>query len=85
MAREILAYSDFRAGKIPQALAQYKRLSTEKNLPDSLHQRAAAMTTYLSAGGGQNYGSVPVPPAPKTPAPAATPSTAPTPQGPQKK
>ncbi|HSM95079.1 MAG TPA: tetratricopeptide repeat protein, partial [Rhizomicrobium sp.] len=47
MAREILAYSDFRAGKIPQALAQYKRLSTEKNLPDSLHQRAAAMTTYL--------------------------------------
>jgi len=81
MAREILAYSDFRTGKISQALAEYKRLSAEKNLPESLHQRSAAMATYLSAGGGQNYGSVPVPPAPK----AAAPSTAPTPQGPQKK
>ncbi|HEY2033053.1 MAG TPA: tetratricopeptide repeat protein [Rhizomicrobium sp.] len=85
MAREILAYSDFRNGKIPQALAEYKKLSAEKNLPDTLHQRAAAMTTYLSAGGGQNYGSVPVPPEPKAAAPAAAPSTAPTPQGQQKK
>lgn len=85
MAREILAYSDFRSGKIPQALAEYKKLSVEKGLPEALRQRTAAMATYLSAGGGQNYGSVPVPPAPKPAAPAAAPSTAPTPQGPQKK
>ncbi|HEY7978213.1 MAG TPA: tetratricopeptide repeat protein [Rhizomicrobium sp.] len=84
MAREILAYSDFHNGKTTQALAEYKKLAAEKNLPESLHQRSAAMTTYLAAGGGQNYGSVPPPPAPKAAAPAATP-TAPTPQGSQKK
>ncbi len=84
MAREILAYSDFRNGKIPEALAAYKKLAAEKNLPESLQQRSAAMATYLGAGGGQNYGSVPVPPAPKPAAPTVTPA-APTPQGPQKK
>jgi hypothetical protein len=84
MAREILAYSDFHNGKTAQAMAAYKKLAAEKNLPESLHQRSAAMATYLAAGGGQNYGSVPPPPAPKAAAPAAAP-TVPTPQGSQKK
>ena len=84
MAREILAYSDFRSGNTKAAADAYKRLSTEKSLPESMHQRIAAMVTYLTAGGGQNFGTVPPPPAPpKTPAQAGTPAT--TPQGPQKK
>ena len=87
MAREVLAYADLRAGKIKQAAAEYKSLALDKDAPLSLHQRAAAMATYLSAGGGQNYGTVPQPPAPPAapkaepgPSPAAPPS-----QGPQKK
>lgn len=69
MAREILAYSDFHAGNTKNALAEYKKLAAEKNLPPSLQQRSAAMATYLGAGGGNDYGTVPPPPAPaKTPA-----------------
>ncbi|MBS0273348.1 MAG: tetratricopeptide repeat protein [Proteobacteria bacterium] len=84
MAREILAYSDFHYGKTAEALAAYKKLAAEKNLPESLHQRSAAMATYLAAGAGQNFGTVPPPPAPKAIAPAQTPAAAPT-QGSQKK
>lgn len=84
MAREILAYWDFHHGKTTQALAAYKKLAAEKNLPESLHQRSAAMATYLAAGAGQNFGTVPEPPAPKAAAPAQTPAATP-PQGSQKK
>jgi hypothetical protein len=84
MAREILAYWDFHHGKATQALDAYKKLAAEKNLPESLHQRSAAMATYLAAGAGQNFGTVPEPPAPKAAAPAQTPA-APPPQGSQKK
>jgi hypothetical protein len=80
MAREILAYSDFRNGSTAQALAEYKRLATDKNAPAALHERAAAMANFLSAGGGRDYGTLPRP-APKAPA-AATPTT---PQGMQPK
>jgi hypothetical protein len=84
MAREILAYSDFRSGNTKAAADAYKRLSTEKSLPESMHQRIAAMATFLSAGGAQNFGTMPPPPAPpKAPAQASAP--APTPQGPQEK
>jgi hypothetical protein len=92
MAREILAYSDYRNGKTAAALAEYKRLSTDKKSPDTLRQRSLAMATYLGAGGGGNYGTVPDAPAPKA---AAAPASAPNatadkpaasnPQGPQKK
>ena len=80
MAREILAYWDFHNGKMKEALAAYKKLAAEPNLPESLHQRSFAMATFLGAGGASDYGSVPPPPAPKTSAPTDN-----TPQGqPQK-
>jgi hypothetical protein len=90
MAREILAYWDFHNGKTQAALAEYKKLSADKTAPDALHQRSLAMTTYLGAGGGQDYGTVPPPPAPKAlPALTATPDAgkpaATNTQGPQKK
>ena len=79
MAREILAYADFRDGANAKALAEYKRLATDKNAPQALHERAAAMATFLAAGGGAAYGTVPHP-APKQPAAADK-----TPQGTQPK
>jgi hypothetical protein len=75
MAREILAYSDFRDGAIAQALAEYKRLAADKNAPQALHERATAMANFLGAGGGRNYGTLPHP----------APTTDKTPQGTQPK
>ncbi|MGN6515231.1 MAG: tetratricopeptide repeat protein [Rhizomicrobium sp.] len=80
MAREILAYSDFRSGNTKAALAEYKKLAAEKNLPPSLQQRSEAMATYLGAGGGSDFGTVPPPPAPAAPAKAPA-----TPEGPKPK
>lgn len=79
MAREILAYSDFRDGATAQALAEYKRLAADKNAPQALHERAAAMVTFLAAGGGRDYGTLP------RPAPKASAATDQTPQGTQPK
>jgi len=42
-----------------------------------LHERAAAMAAFLTAGGGQNYGTLPHPPAPQAPVPAAPQGTPP--------
>ncbi len=61
MAREILAYSDFRDGATAKALAEYKNLAADKNAPQALHERAAAMTNFLTAGGGRDYGTIPRP------------------------
>jgi hypothetical protein len=68
MAREILAYADFRDGATAQALAEYKRLATDKNAPAALHQRAAAMANFLAAGAGRDYGTLPHPAPPTPPA-----------------
>ncbi|MGN6147240.1 MAG: tetratricopeptide repeat protein [Rhizomicrobium sp.] len=91
MAREVLAYADFHSGKTQAALSEYKKLSTDKNAPETLRQRCLAMATYLGAGGGQNFGTVPDAPAPKAVAAPSTPEAAASkpaesnPQGPQKK
>lgn len=60
MAREILAYSDFRDGKLKQSQSEYQRLATEPDATSSLRQRAGAMATLLRTGVG-NYGTVPKP------------------------
>ncbi len=77
MAREVLAYADYHAGNMKQALADYQSLAKDKNAPASLHQRSAAMAIYLSAGGGANFGTVPTPtPIPQQAAgPAESPAT----------
>jgi hypothetical protein len=88
MAREILAYWDFHHGKTSAALAAYKKLSVDKNAPEGMRQRSLAMATYLGAGGGQDFGTVPQPAPKQLPAPAAPEAGKPAasnPQGPQKK
>jgi hypothetical protein len=79
MAREILAYSDFRDGATARATAEYKSLAADKNAPQALHERASAMANFLVAGGGRDYGTIP------RPAPKAPPATEKTPQGTQPK
>jgi len=70
LAREILAYSDWRAGKALAASGEFSQLAADNNAPDSLRNRARAFAQFLAAGGATNIGTVPPlapPPAPGTP------------------
>jgi hypothetical protein len=69
-AREIIAYSDYRAGKVQAAIAAFKALADHPAAPPALRQRALAMMTFLSGGAGRNVGTVPEPLAPPKPADA---------------
>jgi len=62
MAREILAYRDYRDGKIQVAQKDYQSLADAADAPSSLRDRASAMATLLRTTGGENYGTVPPPP-----------------------
>ncbi|MDE1940488.1 MAG: tetratricopeptide repeat protein [Alphaproteobacteria bacterium] len=64
MAQEILAYCDFREGKLKEAESEYESLAAEPTAPDTLRQRAIAMSSFIRTGGGANYGTVPPPAAP---------------------
>jgi hypothetical protein len=58
MAQEILAYVDFRDGRLQAAQSEYKSLAAMQDAPGAIHQRAAAMATLLRTGVG-DYGTVP--------------------------
>jgi hypothetical protein len=66
-AREILAFADYKAGNMKSALTQYQNLSKDTAAPGSLRQRADAMAAFITAGGDQNYGTVPPPAKPPVP------------------
>lgn len=59
LAREILAYADYRSGDAKDALAEYKKLAADKSVDGSLAQRASAMVAFLTSGAGADYGTVP--------------------------
>jgi hypothetical protein len=91
-AREILAYWDYRDGQTAKAAGEYASLAAVHDVPSQLHERVAAMATFLKAGGDKNFGSVP--PLPEDAAPTAATGgksaapalpTPPTAQGPRKK
>lgn len=64
MAREILAYCDYRDGRLKQAQGEYENLANQPAAPQTLRQRATAMAAFIHTGGGANYGTVPPPAAP---------------------
>jgi hypothetical protein len=63
MAHEILAYSDYHAGRFKDAQTEFQRLGSESEAPDALRSRAMAMSMLLKTGGDVNSGTVPPPPA----------------------
>jgi len=78
MAREIVAYEDYRAGATAKAQTEYQAISKDKDAPSAVRRRSEVMAEYLAAGGDQNYGTVPPPPAPPAAAQnGAAPQTAP--------
>jgi hypothetical protein len=77
-AQEILAYADFHAAKYKQAQTEFQAIADDKDAPESMRRRTAAMAAFLKNGGMSNYGTVPAPPPPAaTPAPAIAPPVAP--------
>jgi hypothetical protein len=75
MAREVLAYNDYKSGKLLAAQAGFDALINDPDTPDALRSRARAFSAFLHEGGAANFGTVP-PPAP-TPAPGAPPGGTP--------
>lgn len=61
-AREILAYSDYRAGALQRARSEYESLAADTGASQSLRARAHAMATFLKSGGDKDFGTVPPPP-----------------------
>jgi len=75
MAQEVLAYSDYKAGKMKAAAGEFGALAADPQTPDALRNRARAFAAFLNNGGAANFGTVPAPepvPAPGQPAPAKT-------------
>jgi len=78
MAREILAYADYRAGAMSQSQSEFEALANDSNAPASLRGRVRAMATFIKTGGDKDFGTVPKPP-PPVPAQTATPKDQTTP------
>lgn len=74
MAREVLAYSDYRTGDYPTAEGEYRALANDSGSPAPLKKRASIMAAFLKAGGNANFGFVPQP-APASPANGTPPAT----------
>ena len=81
MAREILAFADYRDGKFVLAEKEYQALAANVEAPIGVRQRANVMATFLHAGGDRAFGVVPPPVTP----PAAAAPAAPAPATPQKR
>jgi hypothetical protein len=69
MAREVLAYADYRTGQYAQAGHEFEALASDNNAPRQLRERAKSMAALIRAGGERDFGYVP-PPAPQNAAPA---------------
>jgi hypothetical protein len=59
MAREILAYADFREGRLKDAEAAFRKLAAMADAPGIIRDRAGAMATLIRTGVG-DYGTLPV-------------------------
>jgi len=68
LAREVLAYSDYRAGLLTGAQTEYSSLADDPQVPSTLRARAHSMAQLARAGGEHDYGTVPKPAAPVSPA-----------------
>ena len=67
MAREVLAYADYRVGQAQQAQKEYQAIAKDTAASDGLRNRAHAMATFISTGGAHSFGNVPIPDKAPTP------------------
>jgi hypothetical protein len=69
MAREVLAYADYRTAEFTAAQREYESLAKDAAAPATIRARARGMAALIKAGGETNFGIVP-PAAPATPSPS---------------
>ena len=75
MAREVLAFTDYRAGDLAAARGEYESIANDSGAPATIRGRARGMAALIKAGGEKDFGNVP-PPAPVAPAqPGPAPQT----------
>ena len=67
LAREVLAYADYRAGAMEQARKEFQALADDKASSQGLRDRAHAMATFIATGAGRTFGAVPLPERAPTP------------------
>jgi len=72
LARELLAYADYRSREFATAGKEYKALADDTQAPNPVRERAKAMASLLKSGGIGEFGTVPQ--VAKPTAPAATPN-----------
>jgi hypothetical protein len=79
LGQEILAYSDYRAGKNLIAASEFNQLAADPQTPDGVKGRAQALASFIANGAAANVGTVPEPAPPAIPAspPGAAPGPAP--------
>lgn len=63
MAQEILAYVEFRDGRLDASRTAFDKLANDQAAPDSIRRRAKAMADMIRTGVA-DYGTVPEPEAP---------------------
>jgi hypothetical protein len=72
LAREVLAYADYRSREYAAAGKEYEALANDTKAPNPVRERAKSMASLIKSGGLGEYGTVP--PVAKPAAPAATPA-----------
>ncbi|HEX3756688.1 MAG TPA: tetratricopeptide repeat protein [Rhizomicrobium sp.] len=75
LAREVLAYADYRALDLKAAQTKYQLLMLDPQAPEGVRARARAMVQFIKQGGAGNSGTVPPPVA--SAAPTGQPTFAP--------
>jgi hypothetical protein len=70
MAREVLAYADYRSGSFAAAQQEYESIANDAGAAAGVRARARGMSALIKAGGERNFGVVP-------PSPAAAPGQPP--------
>ena len=59
MAREVLAFADYRGSRLKQAQSEFQALADDGEAPDGLRGRARTMAAFLANGGAADSGVVP--------------------------
>ncbi|MBV9331479.1 MAG: tetratricopeptide repeat protein [Alphaproteobacteria bacterium] len=59
MAREVMAYTDFRLGDLPESLRECQSIISDPTAASTIRARARGLAELIKGGGGPDFGSVP--------------------------
>lgn len=59
MAREVMAYTDFHSGDLPEAMRECQSIVSDPEAAATVRARARGLAELIKGGGGPDFGSVP--------------------------